>query len=88
MGSHVPDRLWSLNVWPTNIPAFMTVMGDPCQTDHYPSPNFTERDSQEGVLMDHPDGLAISQKGWEKFVSGIPEALRYRLYAMEVNQCC
>ncbi|SOY40330.1 conserved hypothetical protein [Cupriavidus phytorum] len=52
------------------------------------NPNFTEHDSQECVLMDHPDGLAISQEGWQEFVSWILKTLTDRLYAMEVKQCC
>lgn len=50
------------------------------------NPNLTEHDSQGCVLMDHPDGLAISQDGWEEFVYWFVETLKDRLDAMEGSQ--
>lgn len=50
-------------------------------------PELTEHDSAECVLMEGPKGMAISQAGWETFVSWIVDTLREKLGALEESQC-
>lgn len=49
-------------------------------------PTLTERDSPECVLIEHTKGLAISQDGWEQFVSWLIKVANDRLEAMEEHE--
>lgn len=49
-------------------------------------PELTESDSSECALIDHTEGLAINQEGWEQFVFWIMTVARDRLDAMEMER--
>jgi len=46
-------------------------------------PELTDRDLSSCVLIEGAKGLAISQEGWENFVSWLVETLRAKLDDME-----